>query len=90
MPASAGLITTANRPNGAQPGKLRQSNWATAVGFQDDGENYPFFILYKDTFCMYIARLQEAAADVSNQSGFDAMQINFTSAFNNGRIQDDN
>ena len=32
--ASGGrLITTVNRLSGAQPGKLKQSNWATAVGY---------------------------------------------------------
>ena len=34
IPAAAGLITTANRLSGTQPGKLRQSNWATAVGYR--------------------------------------------------------
>ena len=33
MPMSVGLMTTANRPSGAQPGKLRQSNWVIAVGY---------------------------------------------------------
>ena len=32
--ASAELITTANRLSGAQPGKLMQSNWATAVDYR--------------------------------------------------------
>ena len=36
MPASAGLITTANRLSGAQPGNLRQSNYAyaSAIGYR--------------------------------------------------------
>ena len=34
MPASVGLTTTANRLSEAQPGKLSQSNWATAVGYR--------------------------------------------------------
>ena len=39
MPASAGLITTANRLSGAQPGKLRQSHWAIAVGYNSISPN---------------------------------------------------
>ena len=34
MPAMAGLITTANRLIGAQPGKLKQLDWATAFGYR--------------------------------------------------------
>ena len=36
MLASTGLITTANRLSGAQPNKMRQSNWATTVSYNNN------------------------------------------------------